>query len=197
MCHSSSRSKTHRLPSLYLEPRVVAHAASEESSLFRFSTNTRRKEPLGRYQHCAVTLIELLVVVMIIGVMTAVVVGRLGLPSIGNPGAQATARRLALDLRLARISAITERSHHYVGFDVAGSVLTGYTVYRVASPSDVAVESYRTLDRGITITSGAVRAEFNPAGQALGSYSFTVSGPTRDYTVNVIAATGTVTVSGP
>jgi prepilin-type N-terminal cleavage/methylation domain-containing protein len=152
---------------------------------------------LHRGDRRAVTLIELLVVVMIIGVMTAVVVGRLGAPSIGNPGAQATARRLALDLRLARISAISSGSNHYVGFDVSGTNLTGYTIYRVALPSDVVTESYRRLDRGVTIASGAVRAEFDPAGQALGGFVYTVAGSTQDFTVHVIAATGAVTVSEP
>ena len=156
-----------------------------------------KKISVSRPRVRAMTLIELLAVVTIIGIVSAVVIGRLGSPSIGNPGARATARRLALDLRHARVKAIAEGTNHYVGFDVSGSDWTGYSVYRVDSPTDVPAESYRALDRGITITGSGTRAEFNPAGEALAGYTFTVAGPTQNYSITVIAATGAITVSGP
>lgn len=141
------------------------------------------------------TLVELIMVAVLVGIMSAVVIVRLGPMGIGNPGARAVARRLALDLRHARGLAIAEGTNHYVGFDINGAALTGYTIYRTASPSDIVVEAYRSFDRGVTATGSTTRAEFSPTGVALGAYSFVVSGPSQDYTVTVIAATGTTTVS--
>jgi type II secretory pathway pseudopilin PulG len=141
------------------------------------------------------TLVELLVVVGLLGVLSGVVIARLGAWGLGNPGARAVARRLALDLRHARTLAIAEGTNHYLGFDADGASLVGYTVYRVASPEDVAVETYRTFDSGVTATGSTTRAEFMPTGAALGAYTFVVSGSTENYTVTVIAATGTTTVS--
>lgn len=147
--------------------------------------------------HKGMTLIELLAVVMIVGIMSSVLIMRLGPMSIGNPGAKAVARRLTLDLRHARSLAIATGVNHYLGFDVSGSSLTGYTIYREAGATDPAVESYRNFERGVTATGSTTRAEFDPTGAALGGYSFVVTGTTQSFTVTVIAATGTTTVSGP
>ena len=145
----------------------------------------------------ALTLIEVLLAAVLLGILSSVVLIRLGSQSIGNPGAQAMARRLALDLQHARSLAITERVNHYVGFDANGSSLQGYTIYRTASPSDIAVEEYRSFNRGVTATGNTTRAEFNPTGAALSGYSFQVSGPSENHTVTVIAATGLTTTSSP
>ena len=141
------------------------------------------------------SLIEVLLAVVLVGILSSVVVIRLGSQSIGNPGAQAMARRLALDLQHARSLAITERVNHYVGFDANGSSLQGYTIYRTASPSDIAVEAYRSFNRGVTATGSTTRAEFSPTGAALSGYSFQVSGPSENHSVTVIAATGLTMVS--
>lgn len=141
------------------------------------------------------SLLELLAVVTVLGILSAVVVFRLGSQSVGNPGAKAVARRLALDLRHARSAAIAEGTNHYVGFDSSGSMLTGYTIYRTAGPPDIVIEAYRTFDRGVTAVGSSTRAEFDPTGAALSGYSFVISGPSENFTVTVIAATGATTVS--
>lgn len=141
------------------------------------------------------TLIELMAVVVLLGTLSAVLIVRLGPQSIGNPGARAVARRLALDLRHARALAIAQGVNHYVGIDADGTDVLGYTLYRTDSPADVVVESYRRIERGVTATSGTTRIEFAPTGAALAGGAITISGPTENHTVTVIAATGAVTVS--
>ncbi len=136
------------------------------------------------------TLVELLMVVAIIGVVSAVVITRLGTGSLGHPGVQAAARRLALDLRHARGLAIAEGINHYVAFDAQG-----YNLFRRAGGSDVAVESYRTLPKGVTVVAGASTAEFEPTGAALAAFQCDIIGSGVTYRVQVIAATGTTTVS--
>jgi len=142
------------------------------------------------------TLLELLLVISIAGVLAAVVIARLGPQNIGNPGARAVARMLSLDLRHARSLAISQGTNHYVGFDADGANLLGYTIYRTSSPADIAVEAYRTFDRGVTATGSTTRIEFTPTGTALGACTIVVSGTSKNYTVTVIAATGTTTLSG-
>lgn len=141
------------------------------------------------------TLVELLAVMALLGILSAVLITRLGSGGIGNPGAQAVARRLALDFRHARGLAIAEGINHYVKFDVDGASLAGYTVYRTDSPTDIAVETYRTFEKGVTATSGTTQVEFTPTGAALAGCTVMVSGPSVTYTVTVILATGTTTVS--
>ncbi len=141
------------------------------------------------------TLVELVAVVALLGILSAVVITRLGSAGIGNPGAQAVARRLSLDFRHARGLAIAEGTNHYVKFDVNGTNLVGYTVYRTDSPTDIAIETYRTFEKGVTATSSTTQVEFTPTGAALTGCTVVVSGPSVNYTVTVIAATGTTTVS--
>jgi prepilin-type N-terminal cleavage/methylation domain-containing protein len=136
------------------------------------------------------TLVELIVVVGIIGLMSTVVIARLGSGSIGRPGVQAAARQLALDLRHARVLAIAEGINHYVGFDPQG-----YTIFRRESGSDVAVESYRTLPKGVNGYVTAWTVEFEPTGAALAAFRCDLLGSGVTYRVLVIAATGTTTVS--
>lgn len=153
--------------------------------------------PRRHNQVDAMTLIELLAVVMIIGILSTVVISRLGIGGIGNPGARAIARRLALDLRQTRSRAIAESANHYLQFETDGSNLVAYTIYKVASPSDLVVETSRKINAGVTVTGSATRAEFAPTGAAPTGYSYTVTGSTVGYVVSVIAVTGAVMVSTP
>lgn len=135
------------------------------------------------------TLLELLVVVAIVGILSTVVIARIGFGGLGRPTVSAAARRLALDLRHTRGLAIAERMNHYVRFDA-----TGYTVYRRETPTDVAVEARRTFPQGVTAAATASDFEFEPTGAALATYRCDLSGSGVTYRVNVIGTTGTATV---
>ena len=135
------------------------------------------------------TLVELLIVVAIIGLLSTVVIARIGFGSLGRPGVSAAARRLALDLRHARSLAVTKQTNHYVRFDAAG-----YTIYRRDTPTDVAVEARRTFPRGVDAAPTASDFEFEPTGAALAPYQCDLSGSGVTYRVKVIGATGTATV---
>lgn len=135
------------------------------------------------------TLVELLAVVTIVGILSTVVIARLGSGSLGRPGVKAAARRLSLDLRHARSLAITNRINHYARFDAAG-----YTIYRRDTPTDIAVEARRTFPQGVTADVTASDFEFEPTGAALATYTCELSGSGVTYRVKVIGATGTTTV---
>ena len=156
----------------------------------RILTTPPGRTPLSPAQPAGMTLVEVLLVVVLIGIMSAVVITRLGSGGVGRPGVKASARRLALDLRHARSLAITEGINHYVSFDPQG-----YTIFRRAGGSDVAVESYRTFPKGVAVSVSAGTAEFDPTGAALAAFQCDVVGSGVTYRVQVIVATGTTTVS--
>ena len=132
---------------------------------------------------------ELLAVVTIIGVLSAVVIARIGPGSLGRPSVRAFARQLAVDLRYVRSLAITKGVNHYLSFDAQG-----YTLFRRDSPADVVAEPRKALPRGVGGTISAWNFEFEPTGAALAAYrcDLFVSGVT--YRIDVIIVTGTATV---
>ncbi len=136
----------------------------------------------------AMTLIELIAVVTIIGIMSAVVLMRVGGGSFGRPSVEAFSRQLSVDLRYTRSMAITQKVNHYLGFDA-----TGYTIFRRDSP-DVVVNPRQALPRGLGGSISAWNFEFEPSGAALAAYwaDLSISGVT--YRVEVIPVTGTTTV---
>lgn len=166
------------------------HEDTTTDGNLRGLTPRRRHTAASVGRASGMTLIELLAVVMIVGILSTVVISRLGSGSLGRPGVNAAARRLALDLRHARSLAITKRINHYVRFDAAG-----YTIYRRDTPTDVAVEARRTFPQGVTAAVTASDFEFEPTGAALASYQCDLSGSGVTYRVQVIGATGTSTVN--
>jgi len=136
------------------------------------------------------TLIETTAVVVIIGILSAVVLVRIGYGSIGQPGARTLAQQLALDLRHARGLAIAEGVNHYVGFNA-----NGFGIFRRATPRSVAVEDTRSVPRGLGGTISAWNFEFDPTGAALTGYWAVLYASGAAYRIEVVAATGTVTVT--
>ena len=136
----------------------------------------------------AMTLIELIAVVTIIGILSAVVLMRLGGGSFGRPSVDAFSRQLSVDLRYTRSMAITQKVNHYLGFDSAG-----YTIFRRDSP-DVVVNPRQPLPKGVGGSISAWNFEFEPSGAALAGYWANLSSSGVTYRVEVILVTGTTTV---
>ena len=136
----------------------------------------------------AMTLIELIAVVTIIGIMSAVVLMRVGGGSFGRPSVNAFTRQLSVDLRYTRSLAITQKANHYLGFDA-----TGYTIFRRDSP-DVVVHPRQPLPLGVGVSVSTSNFEFEPSGAALAAYWADLSSSGVTYRVEVILVTGTTTV---
>lgn len=136
----------------------------------------------------AMTLIELIAVVTIIGIMSAVVLMRVGGGSFGRPSVHAFTRQLSVDLRYTRSMAITQKVNHYLGFDA-----TGYTIFRRDSP-DVVVNPRQPLPKGVGGSISTWNFEFEPSGAALAGYWANLSSSGVTYRVEVILVTGTTTV---
>ncbi len=137
----------------------------------------------------AMTLIELIAVVTIIGILSAVVLMRVGGGSFGRPSVNAFSRQLSVDLRYTRSMAITQKANHYLGFDA-----TGYTIFRRDTPADVVVNPRQPLPQGVGGSISTWNFEFEPSGAALAGYWADLSSPGVTYRVEVILVTGTTTV---
>ena len=144
------------------------------------------------------TLAELSIVVLIMGIVAAVGIIRLSRASVFMAEGQRVARRLVGDLRYAQSEAITSGKNHYLTFTEGVTKYTDYTIFRVEAGGDVQVEPTRVLPETVAVTGSATRAELTPTGDALASYTYTVTAPPgHSYTIAVVLATGAVTLQGP
>jgi prepilin-type N-terminal cleavage/methylation domain-containing protein len=150
----------------------------------------------GRRRAAGLSLLELLVVLTLIGIFAAVASARFGADPRKNFGAEADARRLALDLLQARRRAIATGDNHYLEFTASGGNVVGYTLYRRLSGGGVqAVDEPRTFLQQEEVTVSHAQAEFDFEGAALAAYQMTLTGPNRTWQVTVVPATGTAKVT--
>ena len=142
-----------------------------------------------------ISLIELIAVVVILGVVAAVAVGRLGFQSLADVGSQADARRLAFDLLAVQRRAIATGDNHYLQLDQANGRFVGYTAYRVSAAGAVAVDNPRTFATGLNLQASHTRMEFTFEGAALAAYQITLAAPDRSWQLTVVPTTGAVRVT--
>ena len=156
-------------------------------------SQARMTQPVGETPRMrfvrAMTLIEVIAVVAIIGILSAVVLMRVGGGSFGRPSVNAFSRQLSVDLRYTRSMAITQKVNHYLGFDSSG-----YTIFRRDTPADVVVNPRQPLPKGVGGSISAWKFEFEPSGAALAGYWANLSSSGVAYRVEVILVTGTTTV---
>jgi len=139
----------------------------------------------------AMTLLELVAIVFIIGLLGTMAVTRYGSSAIADVGAQGFARRLSLDCLQARRAAISTGDNHLVRFTIVGGKATQYAVYRRQGASTNQVDTVHTVPTGVDVTTaGTVDMEFTFTGDALASYTITVTAPDRTRTVTVAQTTG-------
>jgi hypothetical protein len=123
------------------------------------------------------TLLELAVVVAIIGML----------------GVMAA----ALDASQARRRAISTGDNHLLRFSFSGSNATQYGLYRRTGGSTTLVDEVHPVPSSVTVTTaGTTDMEFIYTGEALASYTITIVGPDRTWTVTVPQVTGKSRVPG-
>ncbi len=139
-----------------------------------------------------VTLVELIVVVLILGVMTFVVVPRMGLSLITAGKTQTTARKITAAIRYARSLAISNAANYPQGFRLDMTGAGSYTGYQIINISTSDVNDTGSIDSSVSCT-GADDFIFKPLGYRAGDTdSLTVSGGGRTYVISVVTATGMV-----
>lgn len=161
-------------------PRNVAQAAADA----RFALRRCR----------GFTLLELVATLAIISLLVTAGMASFGAGTIQNVSAEGFARKLALDLLQARRRTLATGDNHYLQLTVVAAKVSEYTLFRRAAGGDVAVDQPRSVPSGVTVTASHTTLEFDFDGAAQSSYSLTVAGPSRSWTVSTTAITGAVNV---
>ena len=118
-------------------------------------------------------------------------VTRYSTTTIADVGAQGFARRVALDCSPGRRRAIATGDNHLLRFTLSGGNATQYAVYRKVGGVPTLVDDVHTVPANVTVTTGGVTdVEFQFTGEALASYTVTVTAPDRTRTVTVPQVTG-------
>jgi prepilin-type N-terminal cleavage/methylation domain-containing protein len=138
------------------------------------------------------SLVELVAVLAIVGMLAAAGIMRFGYSTVDNLSGEGFARKLALDLVQARRRTIATGDNHYLQLSPSAANFTSYVMYRRASGGDVVVEQSRVRPSGVSASSSHATLEFDFDGAALASYSASVGGPNRTWTVSTVMATGAV-----
>ena len=139
----------------------------------------------------AMTLFEIIAVTCIIGIVATMAVTRYAPNTIADVGAQGFSRRVAFDCLQARRRAIATGDNHLLRFTLSGGKATQYAVYRKVSGVPTLVDDVHAVPANVTVTTGGVTdVEFQFTGEALASYTVTVTAPDRTRTVTVLQATG-------
>jgi len=139
------------------------------------------------------SMVELLIVVLILAVLTCLAVPRLRFDAVSKVNADAVARRISMDLRLARSRAILQAAQSPAGcaLNMIGS--EPYRRYDIVDLGHSSVIASHDLPAGVRCTGGQ-RFEFNPLGElkAGSDTQVQVSSPGRTVTLSVLPATGMV-----
>ncbi len=140
------------------------------------------------YNERGVTFVEIMAILVIIGILGLMSIPRIG--SSDRSNVYTTARRIAADMRYARILAITKAKDHVLEFAPSGGPYTEYTIME----NGIQLGDTRHIPAGITCV-GTEEFTFEPLGNALsdgvsnnGMVSLIMGTDRCD--VNVIATTG-------
>ncbi len=141
-----------------------------------------------------VSLLELIMVITLMGILAAIGTARFGRSVYGNFGAQGEARTLSLAMLQAKRAAIRTGDNHRILLDSTTSA-TSYSVQRQVSGAWTTLEGPIALSEYVTISSNRAGLEFNFEGEAMFAYEVKCTGGGRDWQLDVVPITGTVTVT--
>ncbi|MCK5450820.1 MAG: prepilin-type N-terminal cleavage/methylation domain-containing protein [Candidatus Omnitrophica bacterium] len=140
------------------------------------------------------TMIEILLVLVVVGILAAVVIPRVGKGGelYNNFLAYTTAHKVAADLRLTRRLAITTGNDHRLEFDV----VAGEKVYSLSENDGgwSTISEVKTIASDVTV-SGDSSVTFSLTGAASSAASIGFTAGTASYTDSVVAYTGKVELS--
>ena len=146
-----------------------------------------RRAPARR----AMTLFELIAVVFIIGVVSVMAVMRFSTGTLADIGATGFARRLSLDCAQARRRAISTGENHLLRFTLSGGKATQYGLYRRSGATTTLVDDLHAVPSNVTVaTGGATDVEFQFTGEAVASYTVSITSANRSKTVTIPQVTG-------
>ena len=141
----------------------------------------------------AYCLTELIIAVLFVSILAAIAVPRLNFSLTTEKDAQATAKKIATDLRRARQLAISDAVNNTAGYKLRMNGSSPYATYDIVNLDTAAVVDSHTIPSGVDCTTGS-DFSFGPMGNLLtGSDSqIDVDGSDMSLTITVTSATGMV-----
>lgn len=139
----------------------------------------------------AMTLYELIAVSFIIGIVGLMCTTHYSMTTLADIGATGFARRVALDCSQARRRAIAMGTNHLLRFTLSGGNATQYALYSHSGSTYTLVDDIHPVPANVTVTTaGITDVEFQFTGEALASYTVTITSTDRTKTVTVMQVTG-------
>lgn len=139
------------------------------------------------------SLAEMMMVVLFIGILAAIAVPRLNLAVVSKHKAEATAKKLVIDLRRVRRLAISDAVNNTEGFSLKLLGPNPYTGYEIENLDTEATVDSHTIDPQVTVAGTEDEFEFGPLGNLTSPYTqITVSAEGKTFTITIIRATGTI-----
>ncbi len=138
-------------------------------------------------------MVELVIVVLILAILTCLALPRLRFDVVSKANAGAVARRIGMDLRLARSRAILQAVQSPAGCALTMIGSEPYQRYDIVDLGDSSVIASHDLPAGVRCTGGR-RFEFNTLGELKegSDTQLQVSSQDRTLTLSVLPATGMV-----
>ncbi|MGD8786294.1 MAG: type II secretion system protein [Phycisphaerales bacterium] len=143
----------------------------------------------------AYSFVEVILIVMIISIFAVVAVPRFNRGSILENNAEAAARKIVTDLRLARRLAISDAANNTEGFELKMVGSSPYTGYEIENADTEETYASHTLDSGINISCPAGTSFiFGPLGNLItgSGNSIIVSAEGKSFTITIVPTTGIV-----
>lgn len=139
------------------------------------------------------SLVELIIAVMFVAILAVIAVPRLNFSLTAEKDAQATAKKIATDLRRTRQLAISDAVNNTAGYRLRFNGSSPYSSYDIVNIDTSAVVDSHTIPSGVSCTTGS-DFRFGPMGNLLGGSSsrIDVSGSGMSLTLTVTTATGMV-----
>ena len=144
----------------------------------------------------AFSLTELLIIILILGALAYISVPRMNLAGIKRQKADTVTRKIITDLRLARRLAISYAATNVTGYSLNMTGGSPYTGYDIVNLSTSEVLDSHSIDSEIVCTGGS-NFKFGPLGNLLSDSDtqLLVSSGGKEYTVNIVSASGAVEFS--
>ena len=140
-------------------------------------------------QKKAFTLVEIIITVLLVGILAAIVMPRLGGKDVLDQfRTRALAHEIAVDMGYARRLAITNSQDYEIKFNTG---LGTYDITTGTPPKSIGVDFPKTIPSNISI-SGKKTFEFQKLGNARAGGTLTVTCGTHTYNVTVDSVTGSV-----
>lgn len=134
---------------------------------------------------CGFTLLELLVVLVLLAVFTTLVIVRVSPNTIADAEARAAARRISLDMMIARREAIATGDDYIVEFTAVASPASYKLRSRDANGNVTDASIARVLHPELKLAVSPANPEFTFEGDATATCTVQVRGPGQTWEVQV------------